>query len=645
ERWTPEHTMAIAKVLSFGMSSTLEYELLATFVLKLAPDVLTDLPFMVPAKDVFTTGALASPTSAPVEPPAPLAPPASIPDAPIQLRPFVGPFASNNWAVSGEHTDNGKPMLAGDPHQALTSPSRFWPVHISSIEAGGTMDVIGFSFIGVPGVQLGHNAWLGWTTTTNFADATDLFEVQAGSDCSEPTVSLGGEMHAVETRMEKILVRGDGEVGTGETREVPIRSIPGHGVFLPDQVLPAPRVLLTTGCILFQWTGFEPSIEASAYLGMDRAKNLDEFESAVDMLDVGAANFIAAHPEDGITYHVNARVPDRGDPASRPMPWRLVSGDDPAALWTHGDLPPSRMPRWRNPERGFLVTANNDPFGFTADASVENDPYYYGTFYANGFRAQRIEELIQERTAGGAKMTLEGMQEIQRDVRWALADELLPLLDQAFAAIETDPALAEYQGRQDLVALQQRLAAWDRRLARDEGEPVIFNALSWFAARRVFEPAYTSLLFETIHEFKPGFFMGGLYNALTGRFPNAGEHVGDPNALLLASLDDTSAWLVARFGSIDAAFTWGDVHLAEFPTEYGGELTVEPFSIDGGDETVNVAPSPFFQGGEVRGHFGTTQASLYRMVLGFADDGTPEAGVNFARGTREDPQGPYFNDR
>lgn len=646
EKWTPEHAMAIGKMLSFGMSSTLEYELLATVALRMSPDVVTDLPFMMPSLDVYTTGAVPAPTSGPAPKPV-LPPPLDVmPDVPWKFQPVTGPFASNNWAVAGALTDNGKPMLAGDPHQALTSPSRFWPVHINSAAGGGTIDVVGFSFIGVPGVQLGHNAHLGWTTTTNFADATDLLEVQAGSDCSAAEISVGGHPFAVEARTETILVRGDGAVGTGSESQVTIRSVPGVGVILPDEILPAPRAFIADGCLLFAWTGFEPSIEAAAYLGMDRATNLDEFESAVDLLEVGAANFIAAHPEDGITYHVNARVPDRGDPTSRPMPWRVVSGDDPENLWSRGDLPPSKLPRWRNPERGYLTTANNDPWGFTANGSVEDDPYYYGTFYANGFRAHRIEELIQEKTASGAKMTREGMMDVQRDVRWALADAVVPMIDQAIADLAAnDPALAEYANRPELATLAQRLGAWDRRLSRDQAAPVIFNAVSWFAAKRIFEPAYTSLLFETIHEFKPGFFMGALYNVLAGRYTTAAQYVPDSRLLLLGALSDTAAWLTTRFGSIDAAYTWGDVHLAEFPTDFGGELSVEPFAIDGGDETVAVAPTPFFQDGEVRETFGCTQASLYRMVLGFADDGTPEAVVNFARGTSEDPASPHFDDR
>lgn len=644
EPWTPEHALAVGKVLSLGMSSSLETELLATILSRLSPDTVSNLPLSLPAKDAFTTG-VAAPTSAAAGPftAFPVDALAALPEAPWSFRPSSDPYASNNWAVAGAHTDSGRPLLAGDPHQGLSSPIRFWPLHMSSAAAGGSLDVIGFAFVGTPGVQLGHNAHVGWTATTNFADVMDLWDVDAGSDCSAAEIQLGGQTLHTEARVEVIRVRDEGSpVGVGTDREIQVRSVPGHGVILPDEMLPAPRAFIADGCLLLNWTGFEPTLEGAAYMSMDRARSIDEYEQAADILEVGAANFIAAD-KDGITYHVNARVPDRGDPASHPLPWRVLPADDPATLWTNGDLPPSKLPRWRDPERGYLVTANNDPFGFTADGTVENDPYYYGAFFANGFRAARIEEMLEEQIAAG-KVTREAMQEMQRDVYCELAEAMVPLVEEALAAVETDPALAEYQGRADLAALGQRLSAWDRRLSREQAAPVIFIGLSAFAQKRAFGEGL-GLLFDPVHNAQPSFLPGMLYNTLTKRYATAEVFTGaDPRLLLLGALSDTAAWLVERFGAVDAAYTMADVHLAEFPTDYGGELEVTPYPVDGGEDTVSVSPAPFFDGADVRETFGVHQASLYRMVVGFADDGTPEATLSFPRGSSEDPSSPHFDD-
>ena len=62
------------------------------------------------------------------------------------------PRGSNSWVVSGARTENGKPLLANDPHLGLTR-LRWYLAHLS---APG-LDVIGATLPGVPGVLLGRN--------------------------------------------------------------------------------------------------------------------------------------------------------------------------------------------------------------------------------------------------------------------------------------------------------------------------------------------------------------------------------------------------------------------------------------------------------------------------------------------------------
>jgi penicillin amidase len=651
EPWMTAHVFAIGKVLGFGLSNSLDAEILGTALLRIVPDTLEKLPVMMPAFDSFMMlppkGGAPGPGPVPPPPPVPPLPP-GVGKAPADIpaftyQPIMPELASNNWAVAGKHTDTGRPFLAGDPHQALTSPTRLWPVHMSSVDAGGSLDVIGFSFVGTPSVQLGHNAHIGWTATTNFADVMDLWEVQATT--ASTSVTVGSESRAIEPREEIIRVRSDGApVGEGEDYAITIQDVPGFGVILPDEMLPVPRALIADGPLLFNWTGFRPTMESAAYIALDRAKDLDAFEAASSILDVGAVNLVAAS-KDGIDYHVHAAIPDRGTPGSHPMPWHVLSAKDEQSLWTRGDLPADKLPRERDPERGYLSSANNDPFGFTADGSVENDPFYYGSFFANGFRAQRIEDALSELTTAG-KVSRAQMEELQRDVKSLMAESLVPHLEKAMADLETDPALAAYKGRQDLIDLAAKLAAWDRRFSREQAAPVIFLGLEWFASKRAFEAALTPTLFDPIATKSPPVVLGWLRNVVNKRFEGAEAFAPDGvSALLLAALDDTSAWLKARFGAHDADFKYQDIHAAVFATDFGGELTAPRIPVDGHGDTVNVSAATFFSMGAPLNELSTHEMGLYRMVIGFGDDGTPEATINFARGTREDPEDPHFDDQ
>jgi penicillin amidase len=651
EPWETWEAYAVGKLLAFGLSNNLDRDILTTALARMAPDTAARFPALMPAYDVYP----AAMPKAPAPPaPGPFAPPGS-PKAsaalfPRDYRPLMPEAISNNWAVDGTHTDSGKPYVCGDPHQDLTSPTRLWPLHMNSADAGGTLDVAGFAFVGTPTVELGHNAHLGWTATTNFADVMDLWDVQP--DPAFTTVTLGGKTVTLSKRDEVIRVKADGaKYGTfTDDVTVEVADVPGYGVILPDEMLPIPRALLSDGRLLFNWTGFAPSTESVAYLAIDRAENIDEFEAAVERLEVGAVNFVAADAKE-IDYHVHARVPDRGDPSKRPMPWKVITDvASPDSYWTRGDLPDDEIPNVRAPANGYIFTANTDPFGFTADGKVEDDPFYYGAFYANGFRAYRIQQKLEELLAQGAKVDRAKMEDMQRDIHSPMADTVVPLLDTAIAQIDVDPKLAAYKGRDDLKQLAARLSKWDRRMARDQAEPSIFAAMLWFASKRAFREPLTPSLFGAISTASPPFLTGMLRNVLLNRFQDAPTYVPDGvNALLLASLDDTAGWLKARFGAVDATFKRSDLHSALFQTEFeefGGGWVVAPMAVDGGEDTINVSPAAFLDDqGEPLAKTVSTEMALYRMVVGFGADGIPEATVNFARGTSEEPGDPHFGDQ
>jgi len=554
---------------------------------------------------------------------------------------------SNNWAVTGALTDSKRPLVAGDPHQPTTSPQRLWPVHMNSRSSGGTLDVVGFSFVGTPAVQLGHNHSTAWTATTNNADVMDLWDVRIDAD--RDVVVLGDGDHPLRHRAEVIRVRGEGAAPfEGEDTTISVGEVEGLGVLLPDDVLPLPKAFLADGDgVLFNWTGFRPSLELSAYVAIDRAENVDAFERAAALLDVGAANYVAADASH-VSYYVHARVPDRGAPASHPMPWRIMKGTDAAALWTRGDLGPDLLPHLRDPARGFVSTANNDPWGFTADGSVENDPFYYGAFYSTGFRAFRIDQRLGELAKLGRPITHDDMVALQNDTSSPLADDVVPLLATAMATLASDPALAPYRDNEDLRALATSLMAWDRRMLRDRGEPLAFHGLLWFATRRAFSGALPDALFEAIATRSPPFLLGQLRNVLTNRFPAASSFLpaGGREGLVLAALADTASWLRTRYGTVDPSrFRWGDVNVCVFSNPFGAALTPPPVGVDGGSDTIKVNEAPFFSDKAPREHFESKDVSLYRMVIGFEPDGRAQATVSFARGTREEPGAPHFDDQ
>ncbi len=645
ERWRVSHTFAIGKLLAFGLSNSLDAEILSTAIQNLAPELAKKVPIVQPAYDVFpmvSGGGGKAPV--PVPPP-----PLQRTNMVLPGSAFSGPNAwpdrpggSNNWGVVGSKSATGKPWLCGDPHQALTNPTRLYPIHVS---ARSGLDAFGFAFVGTPAVELGQTARVGWTATTNFADVMDLWDVNVDPDFTK--VTLGDGEHPIVTRKETIRVRGDGAVGTGEDDVVDVHDVPGYGILLPDAILPVPRSFLVKGnSILFQWTGFRATRELSAYLGMDRARTVDELEAASNLIDVGALNLLAAD-EKHLLFSTHAAIPDRGTPGSHPMPWRILDGMDATTLWTRGDLPPSRLPRVLDPPSGFFGSANTDPWGFTKDGNVDNDAFYYGAFYANGFRLHRIDEELGALVAGGKPIDRSDMERVQRDVRSPLADTFVPEITGAVEAAKTNPALAAFAARADLRDLAAALGAWDHRMTRERGEPLLFTAVTWFAARRLFEPLATKTLFEAIADKSPPFWPGLLRNATEARFSGSEALFPSPGGrdlLFLEALDDAATWLSSRFGTTDPTkYRWDQQMRAAFPNTFGGKLTVPPTPIHGGLDTISVANAPFFAGATPAELAVPGDAPLYRMVMGFDPNGAVVTTFDLARGTSETPGDPYFD--
>lgn len=654
EPWTVDHALAIAKLVLFGNASQIEYEILSSIIRRYLPELWASVPLFRPLREahgvppderpplaLVATGEslVALPNRAPDEE-APLPPP----DAAERLRAFFARFrdvpgaprfggASNNWAIDGRHTADGTPMLAGDPHQAFSSPNVFWLHHLRSARPEDRLDVIGWSFLGTPAVQLGHNRHVAWTATTTYPDVMDIWAVGGGVD----SVSIGGVERAIVRRTEMIEIRDRPAVS------VEIESVPGFGVILPRNLSPLP-IVRPGERILFRWIGFARTREAEGFYGFDRARDLDEFDALVDTMEIGTFNFLAAD-RSGITYRSSPAVPVRAAPVSATRaPWAILDGSDPGTLWTDRILGPLQLPRSRGGMRGWLATANNEPFGWNDDDDWTNGPFYFGVYFDPGTRAQRIEDEIERLVARGG-VTLEDMQALQDDTYSLLADDLLPSLFETWDGRASDAALVAYRDRADLDGLVESLRAWDRRMERDSSPAVVFQGYMYFLTRRLLADEF-GFVFEPILEEEAMYVLKMTSFVVRGRVADAAAYFDEGRSATIAgALDDTARWLSARFGGLEPSrYRWGAIHGALFRSVHGPALETEWAPTDGADGTVDVAKARFFDGERVRERFDVSGGPVYRMVARFRPDGTPEAFFQMPRGVSGQPESTHYDD-
>ncbi|NNJ12035.1 penicillin acylase family protein [Chloroflexales bacterium ZM16-3] len=463
-------------------------------------------------------------------------------------------IGSNNWVVAGSRTTTGKPLLANDPHLGAQIPSIWYLAQIT----GGSIDAVGATLPGLPGVVIGHNARIAWGVTNTGPDVQDLYveHVNARNE-----VEYKGQWEPLTIIPETIKVKGQDDL----TLYVRVSR---HGPLISD---------VTSGTgdpLAFRWTALDPEDNTmEAFLGIDRAQSWEEFTAALTHYHAPMQNFVFADVDGNIGYYAPGDLPIRaqGD-GSRPAP-----GWDGSHDWT-GYAPFTGLPHSYNPPAGFIATANNK-------VVPDSYPYLIGTAFAAPYRAARIVELIQAKP----KLSPDDIAAMQADVVSLQAREILPYL------LEATPA-----GERERQALDM-LRGWDGTMDGDSAAAAVYNAYYQAIPRQLFGDELRDL-FESDYTGETGYQAMVIAQTLAGQGSPWCDDVNTPAAescadtlglALTAGLEDMAA---AQGSENIATWRWDKVHLTMFPhnpfDKVGALKPIFSRSVpNGGDGfTVDVAP-------------------------------------------------------
>ncbi|GAC1362644.1 MAG: penicillin acylase family protein [Ktedonobacteraceae bacterium] len=321
------------------------------------------------------------------------------------LSGFSALGGSNNWVVDGTLTASGKPILCNDPHLGQAIPSIWFECHL----VAGDIDVVGASFPGSPGIIIGHNQHIAWGVTNAVSDVQDLYIEKFNPENPHQYEYMGAWEEAQVIR-EEIMVKDQALPVVEEvrvTRHGPIIThLPqvSEGENQGSQAAELPLAL--------RWTGLDQGKIVAAVQGLNRATSWDEFCTALHDWDAPAQNFVYADTAGNIGYVMAGAIPIRAKgQALLPVP-----GWTDEYEWT-GFIPFDDLPQTFNPAQHFLVTANNRVVDDTY-------PYYITHEWLNGYRAQRIRDLLTKK----AQLTLDDMAEIQRDQYAIPAMAIVPFM-------------------------------------------------------------------------------------------------------------------------------------------------------------------------------------------------------------------------
>ena len=303
-------------------------------------------------------------------------------------------IGSNNWALSGDKSFNGYPLLANDPHRSLLNPSLRYMAHL--VAPG--WNVIGGGEPEIPGISIGHNGIGAWGLTVFRTDAEDLYVYELNPNNLDEYMH-NGQWKKFDNINETITVKNNDET----TVEL-LYSVHGPVTFID-------RNRKKAYAVKNGWS----EIGGSPYLAslrMDQAKDWNEFRDACTYFNIPGENMVWADKYGDIGWQAVGIAPIRKTHSG------LVPVNGNGKFDWEGYLPIIEKPNSFNPENGYLSTANQN---VTPDTYNRWDAVGYD--WADPYRGNRIKSVIESKE----KFNMEEMIDLQVDYYSIPSEEIIRL--------------------------------------------------------------------------------------------------------------------------------------------------------------------------------------------------------------------------
>lgn len=261
---------------------------------------------------------------------------------------------SNNWAVSGAKSVTGNPILANDPHLGLNLPSIWFVMQLST----PNHNAFGATIPGALGVISGFNQNIAWGETNATRDVIDWYKVEFNKDRTK--YKYDNEWKDVSIRVEDIKIKGKENY-----KDTVLYT--HHGPVVYDKNFKSDKELAGYA---MKWIGHEGGNNQKTFIELNKAKNYDEYVQALQYWNAPAQNFVFASTEGDIALWIQGKFPNKWEGQGK----FLMDGSNPENDW-QSYIPQQFNAHTKNPDRGFVSSANQHPVDESYPYYVFNDGY------------------------------------------------------------------------------------------------------------------------------------------------------------------------------------------------------------------------------------------------------------------------------
>lgn len=288
-------------------------------------------------------------------------PQTAIPDSQIVLDTIIETIekphpdnGSNNWAVSGDKSVTGHPILANDPHLGLNLPSIWFVMQLSTPD----YNAFGATIPGALGVISGFNQYIAWGETNATRDVVDWYKIEFNEDRTK--YRYDGSWNNVNYRIEDIKIRG---------KESYIDTVlyTHHGPVVYDKNFKSEN---GRSGYAMRWIGHDGGNNQRTFLELNKAKNYEDYVNALKHWNAPAQNFVFASVEGDIALWIQGKFANKWEGQGQ----FLMDGSNPENDW-QSYIPQEFNAHIKNPERGFVSSANQRPVDASYPYYVLNDRY------------------------------------------------------------------------------------------------------------------------------------------------------------------------------------------------------------------------------------------------------------------------------